>query len=209
LFFYFVLFYLKRQQKHGDTLQDGSASDVKWGERNRYGDGSFRELHAENAAEVFADDFEGIVGRVVVVRDVGGVAGEEGLAAARLLLVGEGVVGLDGADGGNEGVSRGRGSGDGGGVQGAVGAAPAGGVGQGGSLGEARGVPGRGAGGAMEEVDLRRGGDAADHADAIAVAGEVRHGGGGSGLRVRFRGPSGGMMAEWWGEEVEREAEVG
>lgn len=152
-------------------------------------DGSFRELHAENAAEVLADDLKGIVGRfvVIVVRAVGGVAGEEGLAAARLLLVGECVVSLDGADGGDQGVGGARGSGDGSGVGGAVGAAPAGGVGEGGGLGEARRVPGRGAGGAGEEVDLRRGCDAADHTDAIAVAGEVRHGGGewdGLGARV-------------------------
>lgn len=159
-------------------------------------DGSFGELHAEDAAEVLAEDLEGIVGRsffVVVV--VGGVSGEEGLAAARLVLVGEGVVVLDGADGGDEGVGGAGGSGrrGGGGVGGAVGAAPAGGVGEGGGLGEARGVPGRGAGGAAEEVDLRRGGGAADHADAIAVAGEVRHGGGGGwdGLRLGFRGRNG------------------
>jgi hypothetical protein len=87
------------------------------------------------------------------------------------------VVSLDGADGGDQGVGGARGSGDGSGVGGAVGAAPAGGVGEGGGLGEARRVPGRGAGGAGEEVDLRRGCDAADHTDAIAVAGEVRHGG--------------------------------
>lgn len=146
-------------------------------------DWALRKLHAEDAAEVLADDLEGIVHRVVVVSGgVGGGAGEEGLAAARLLLVGEGLVGLDGADGGDEavpgsgGCRGGRGSGV---VGGAVGAAPLGGVGEGRGLGEARGVPWRGAGGASEEINLGRGGGVADHADAISVAGEVRHGGGG------------------------------
>jgi hypothetical protein len=67
-------------------------------------------------------DLEGIVGRitVVVVCVIGGIAGEEGLAAARLLLVGEGVVSLDDADDGNEGVGRTQGNGrlSGGGVGG-------------------------------------------------------------------------------------------
>lgn len=150
------------------------------------GDGAFGQLHAEGAAEVLADDLEDVVPLVIIGVGTGGRgAAEKLLAAACLFLVGEGGVALDGADGGDElaGTPRGercRGRGRGvGGVPGAVGATPLGGVGKGGGLGEAGGVPRGGAGGATEEIDLGRGGDAADHADAIAVAGEIRHGGGG------------------------------
>jgi len=95
-------------------------------------------------------------------------------------LVGESGVGLDGADGGDELASCHGGGGGGGGRgrgAGAIGAAPARGVRERGHLGEAGGVPWRRAGGASEQIDLGRGVGAADHADAISVAGEVGHGG--------------------------------
>lgn len=126
-------------------------------------------------------------------------------------MVGESGVGLDGADGGDELAAssyRWGGGGSGGaGSTGAVGAAPARGVGERGGLREAGGVPWRRAGGAAEQFDLGRGGRAADHANAISVAGEVRHGGarlrwvGGAGTgeglvcaRVWLGGPEGGNV---------------
>jgi hypothetical protein len=84
-----------------------------------------------------------VVPSVGVVRRISR-SGEDGLAAPGLVLFGEGVVGLDGADGGDE-VTPSTGCGDGGwgSIAGAVGAAPGGDVGEGGGLerhGECQGV---------------------------------------------------------------------
>uniref|UniRef100_J3M345 Uncharacterized protein n=1 Tax=Oryza brachyantha TaxID=4533 RepID=J3M345_ORYBR len=144
-----------QQAREGARREGATARE---GRSGTDGDGAFGKLHAEGAAEVFADSLEHVVPLVIVGVGVGGRGSTEKLlAAACLVLVGEGVVALDGADGGDE---------------------LAGTPGGEGSRGRGRGVGGAvGAGGASEEVDLGRGGGVAEHADAIAVAGEVRHGG--------------------------------
>lgn len=142
-----------------------------------YGDGLLGELHADGAVEGCADEIQKIVlvgrrrrhGFFVLV----GGLGQELLAAAGLLGVGEGGVGLDGADGGDQVGGRHGGGGDIGG--GAVGAHPACHVTHGGGAGgggEAGVVPWSGARVARESL-LRRRSNLARHAHAVAVAGEL------------------------------------
>jgi hypothetical protein len=160
---------------------DRNRSDLIHQRKEEYRDGALRQANAEDTLEGLEDVIEGVT-RIGVVGRIRGRR-EEGLAALGLLLFGEGGVVLDGADGGDEVAPN---PGGGGGVAGAVGAAPGSGVGEGWGFGEAWGVPGCGAGGAAEKVDLGRGGDVADHADAVTVAGKVRHGGGGGGRGLGF-----------------------
>jgi hypothetical protein len=107
-----------------------------------YRDRSLGQSEAEDAVEGLEDLFE-VVPSVGVVRRISRSSGrgEDGLAAPGLVLFGEGLVGLNGADGGDE-VAPSPGCGDGGwgGIAEAVGAAPGGDVGEGGGLGECQGV---------------------------------------------------------------------
>ncbi|KAI5015495.1 hypothetical protein ZWY2020_056885 [Hordeum vulgare] len=81
------------------------------GLRSAHGDGVLGELHVEDAAEVLADDLGCVVLVVFVLFLIIGVVATTGddalpadqfLAAPCLVLLGEGGVGLDLADGGEE-----------------------------------------------------------------------------------------------------------
>lgn len=120
-------------------------------ERGTHCDRAIQQLHAEGAAETSAEDIEDVVLCAVVDIIVGGRSSRSAcqniLAAACLLCIGEGGVGLDRADGGDELASCRRGRG-GYRIAGAVGAAPDRSFRQRGWIREAWGVPRGGAGGA-------------------------------------------------------------
>lgn len=159
-------------------------------------DGPLRQLHAERAVKAAVEDVEHAIALLPPVLALGGprAAAQELLAPLRLLQLAKRIVRLDRADRrqqiaggprpgrrdrGLRGLGRPRGRGGGDEEQGAVGALPLDGVGHGrGRRGEAGDVPGRRAGPAREGF-VRGRLPLADHANAVAVAGEVadvRHG---------------------------------
>lgn len=167
-------------------------------------DGPLRQLHAERAVEAAVEDVEHAIALLPPVLALGGprAAAQELLAPLRLLQLAKRIVRLDRADRrqqiaggprpgrrdrGLRGLGRPRGDEE----QGAVGALPLDGVGHGrGRRGEAGDVPGRRAGPAREGF-VRGRLPLADHANAVAIAGEVadvRHGRGAEEAEEQRRG---------------------